>query len=262
MITHAKINLVLNILGKRPDGYHEVSTVYQQVEMHDTIEIEEHKDVLLECNHAFLVNPKNLCLIAANLLRKKYHVKEGAKIILEKNIPVAAGLSGGSSNAAVGLRLLNRHWDLKLSQEELLSVASELGSDVPFHILGGTCLGTGRGEQVKPVKPFPTMHCVIARPDFGVKTRDAYALVSSYGKDTIDTFLEKYDLNLLHNDFERFLFPKYPKLKDLKESLGKHALLSGSGSCVFGLFPTVKEAKEKAEELKGSYKDVWVTRTL
>ncbi|MDO8481347.1 MAG: 4-(cytidine 5'-diphospho)-2-C-methyl-D-erythritol kinase [Nanoarchaeota archaeon] len=262
MNSHAKINLVLDLLGKRPDGYHEVATVYQTVEMHDTIEVEASDELVLKCNLPFLVTPKNLCILAANLLRKKYNVKDGATITLEKKIPVAAGLAGGSSNAATVLRLLNRLWGLKLPQEELLKLASELGSDVPFHLIGGTCLGTGRGEQVKPLKPFPTQHCVIVHPGFGIKTKDAYKLVNAVGKDTTAAFIENYDLNLLHNDFEKFLFPPFKKLQELKSLLGPHALLSGSGSCVFGLFPTVSEAKEKAEELKKDYKDVWVTRTL
>ncbi|MBR9699592.1 4-(cytidine 5'-diphospho)-2-C-methyl-D-erythritol kinase [Candidatus Woesearchaeota archaeon] len=264
MKSYAKINLTLDILGKRDDGFHDVETVYQQVDLYDTIEIQEENGVKIKCNLEFLENEHNLAYQAAELLRKKYAVANGALITLTKRIPIGGGLSGGSSNAATVLRGLNALWDLHLSEDELIEIAKELGSDVAFHILGGTCLGKGKGERLEKIKDFPSYHVVIVYPGFHISTKKSYSQLDydQTGKiRATKRFMESYDPQYLHNDFEYSVFKGYPELGQLKKELGRNSLLCGSGSCMFGLFKEEKEAEEVAERLKHKYKDVFLCKT-
>src|SRR3989338_7883212 len=136
----AKINLTLDILGKRSDGYHEIKTVYQSIALHDFVEVEKHDNIILQCSINALQNKNNLAYKAADFLKRKFNISKGAKITITKNIPIGAGLSGGSSNAAAVLKELNKMWGLHLSEDDLMDIGKELGMDVAFHILGGTCL--------------------------------------------------------------------------------------------------------------------------
>ncbi len=255
MKSFAKINLTLDILGKRSDGYHEIRTIYQTMALHDTVEVEENEKIIFKCNIKKLQNKHNLAYKAAELLKKKFGVSKGAKITITKNIPAGAGLSGGSSNAAAVLKELNRLWELHLSDDELMEMSKELGMDVPFHIIGGTCLGTGRGEMIKKLPHLRRYYVVLVYPGFGKKTKEAYENLEQgeMGKaHSTDNFLKDYGLAFLHNDFEDSVFKTHPELKGIKEKLGPYSLLAGSGTSVFGMYERKEEAEKRAMLIKNA----------
>ncbi|MCK5282255.1 MAG: 4-(cytidine 5'-diphospho)-2-C-methyl-D-erythritol kinase [Nanoarchaeota archaeon] len=264
--SYAKVNLTLDILGKRNDGYHELETVFQQIELYDDVELEEIDEdkILIECNVKEIENEDNLAYKAASLLKEKYDVKKGIRIKIEKIIPIGAGLSGGSSNAAAVLKGLNSFWELGVDKKELISIGKELGMDVAFHILGGTCLGKGRGEILEKIKDLDKYHVIVVYPGFSINTKEAYSKLDydKIGKEkSSERFVEEYDTEYLHNDFEYSILEKYPEIRKLKEEIGESALLSGSGSSVFGLFKDENKAKAVYDELKRKYKEVFLTKT-
>ncbi len=265
--SYAKVNLTLDILGKREDGYHELETVFQHIDLYDEIELTEldSDEIEIECNIEQLQNERNLAYSAASLIKAKYNIENGVRISLKKNIPIGAGLSGGSANAAAVLKGLNLFWDLGLNKDELISLSKKLGMDVAFHILGGTCLGKGRGEKIEKIKDLEKYHVVLVYPGFNIKTKEAYSNLDhkEIGKEkSTGKFIEDYDISHLHNDFEYSIFDKYPKLEEIASKLGKNTLLSGSGSSVFGLFEDETEAKDVYDKLKKEHDNVFLTTTL
>ena len=177
---HAKVNLTLEVLGARDDGYHDVASIMQTVDLHDSLAIEPADEISLDCDQPELVTPDNLVLKAARLLKKTTGTDQGAHLVLEKEIPVAAGLGGGSSDAAATLHGLNRLWSLGLSVEELLPIAAQIGSDVPFFLYGGTAMVLGHGERVRPLPPADLKWLVLLTPSIQLpdKTRSIYAKLS------------------------------------------------------------------------------------
>lgn len=259
----AKINWSLRVLGKRADGYHEIDTVLQTVSLHDTITFEETNDdvIKLWCDdRAIPVDETNLVWRAAAALRKRYSIRRGVKIRLEKRIPAEAGLGGGSSDAAATLIALAHRWEIEGSAEDLLAVAESLGSDVPFFLYGGTARATGRGNMIESLENSPQKHLLVIKPNASISTAKAYstlnraALTSSDSKPILfrsqasDSFAS-IDLNSLHNDFESLVFQLEPEIERAKIALLKSgasaAMLSGSGSAVFGIFEN-QDAQERA----------------
>ena len=177
---HAKINLTLEVLGRRDDGYHDVASIIQTIDLHDTLSLEPSDDITLECDRPELESSDNLVLKAAALLREQTGCDKGARMVLRKVIPVSAGLGGGSSDAAAALTGLNRLWELGLSREELANTAAELGSDVPFFLYGGTAMVQGRGQRVRPLPPAGLKWVVVLSPAIDVpdKTATLYARLS------------------------------------------------------------------------------------
>lgn len=173
MRAHAKINLTLEVLGKRDDGYHDIASILQTVSLHDTLTFEESDGITLDCDRPELATPDNLVLGAAHLLRDFAGVSSGAAIHLDKKIPVAAGLGGGSSDAASTLLALNRLWGLELTNADLLPLAAQVGSDVPFFLYGGTGRVFGRGERVEPLPPADLRWAVILTPRIDVSNKTA-----------------------------------------------------------------------------------------
>ncbi len=173
MRAHAKINLTLEILGKRDDGYHDIASILQTVSLHDTLTFEESDGITLDCDRPELGTPDNLVLRAAHLLRDYAGVSIGAAINLDKRIPVAAGLGGGSSDAAATLLALNRLWGLELTNADLQPLAAQIGSDVPFFLYGGTGRVFGRGERVEPLPPADLRWAVILTPRIDVPDKTA-----------------------------------------------------------------------------------------
>lgn len=265
----AKINLHLQVVGRRPDGFHDLCTVFQTISLHDTIEISstESGDIVMTCGDSEIpVGEKNLVVRAAMALGQECKVRCGAKIHLEKLIPAPGGLGGGSSNAAVTLAGLNKVWNLGLSIEQLHPVASRLGSDVPFFLYGGTALGMGRGEVVEPISDFTAESMLIVTPNVAVATRDAFKRLSapsltnqeSKRKLQICRFdLESADFNYtaFKNDFETTVFAAYPEVDRVKNTLldlgARQALLSGSGGSVFAVFEK-EETRQAAVKALGN----------
>ena len=261
----AKINLALDVLFKRPDGYHEVNMVMQSIGLADTVTLAAgREDIAVTCNVPNLAcDSTNLAYRAAALLRDTLQVKAGAAIHLRKEIPLAAGLAGGSSNAAAVLAGLNRLWQLGLSQAELMTIGAALGSDVPFCLAGGTMRAYGRGELLERLPPLPPCYVVLAKPTVGVSTAWVY---SQYRAENVTchpditgmtAFLAAGDYGgvaaRLGNVLESVTLPAYPEVARIKESMlagGAAALMSGSGPTVFGLLTDGQEAVRLASRLK------------
>jgi|TARA_B110000116_G_C16764799_1_gene550254 4-diphosphocytidyl-2-C-methyl-D-erythritol kinase len=257
--TPAKVNLGLHILGKREDGFHELETLFQMVNWCDEIKIEcLSRGLELVCNQPDIPTDKgNLVIRAAHILQTRYPERcKGARIHLNKNIPHGAGLGGGSGNAAGVLLGLNFLWGLKLKREDLISVASELGSDVPFFLFSPCAIGRGRGEILEPVKNSIRFYVLMVYPGFAVPTASVYGNLKlkltkrENNISILKNFLLQSEFAQLgatwSNDLELFVFKEYPGLSGIKKEMlalgAKGALLSGSGSTVFGIFDNPETA--------------------
>jgi 4-diphosphocytidyl-2-C-methyl-D-erythritol kinase len=261
----AKINLGLEVIGKRGDGYHEVRTLLQAVDHYDVLELRSAPDgrVTLEGDDPTLSwGEDNLIFRAALLLKKNFRVSKGVEIRVTKTIPPGKGLGGGSSNAAMTLYALNKHWGLGLEKKALMDFGKELGADVPFFLEGGLCLGTGRGDDIVPVPDLDPVPCLLAFPDFSISTSSIYGQfqlpLTSHSKDSkIIRFLDDRELGSLENELEETVFRPHPQLKVIKNLFRDHgaelSLVSGTGSAVFGLFSEREKAEKVLEELGKSY---------
>jgi len=275
----AKINLTLAVLDKRPDGYHEVEMVMQSIALYDTLRIRSQKDgISLTVSGADLpLDENNLVWRAATLLQAKAKVKSGVHIHLAKRIPVAAGLGGGSADAAAALRALNMFWRLGLSQAEMMELGGALGSDVPFCIMGGTALARGRGELLTPLPPAPRLGLVLVKPPFSVSTAQTYAAYAgSTGRwrpdsKTMAAALFHGDVaaitRSLANDLETVTAVKHPEVRQIKDRLlaagAPGALMSGSGPTVFGLTGDIGAARLVAARYRRSPgEQVLVSQTI
>jgi 4-diphosphocytidyl-2-C-methyl-D-erythritol kinase len=265
--SYAKINWTLDVLFKREDGYHELRTTYQTVSLHDTLAITETDGPIeILCNDSRVpLDETNLAFKAAASLREATHTSKGARIEIEKRIPVAAGMGGGSSNAASALLALVKVWQVEIDDSELFRIAATLGSDVPFFLIGGTALGVGRGEQVYPIEQVYCQHLLLVNPGFAVSTRDAYEklsrLTSSEAASIIPfALLAAKGIRELplaaRNDLEAPVLAAYPEIAEVKRrllSLGaRHALMSGSGATVFGVFDNLKTAERSETEMRAA----------
>ena len=258
----AKINLFLEILGKRNDGYHEIETVMQEIDLVDNLQFEEIQEgVKLKCNDKNIPSDENnLVCKAANLILNECGIKKGVLISLEKNIPVGAGLGGGSSDAAATLKALNILWKIGLNDAELMEFAAKLGSDIPFFIKGKTSLCSGRGEKITPIEVKSEMNYLVIFPHVNISTTTIYRnLKIDLTKKIIDvsSFLDALkhrklaDISkLLYNRLEEVIFATYPDLLDVKSALDHFDFcglsVSGSGSAFFGLC----KDKQQAEAIK------------
>ena len=259
---YAKINLALEVLGKRPDGYHEVAMIMQSVSLHDTLILSlQESDITLICDRPELpCDHSNLAYRAAELLRREVGVARGVQIELTKRIPLAAGLAGGSTDAAAVLKGLNRLWGLALSPVELEQLAARLGSDVPFCLWGGTSLATGRGEMLTPLPDFTGHGVVLANPSLQVSTAWVYGnyrdAAGNRRRDisSLRHSIEQPDFSAvadtLFNDLETVTVPAYPQVAEIQEQLlqagAAGVLMSGSGPTVFALTPDYASAAELA----------------
>ena len=275
----AKINLLLDVLRKREDGYHDVEMVMTMVDLADRLEMEElPRDTIIISSQAGYIplDEKNLAFQAAKLIKERYEVKQGVYIHLDKKIPVAAGLAGGSSDAAATLRGLNRLWRLGISDEELQRLGAELGSDVPFCVTGGTAIARGRGEKLETIENPPQCWVVLAKPPINVSTADVYGrlraqhiqehpslarmLQAIQGQD-FHTLCES-----LGNVLEDVTLPMHPEVQQLKEAMEKlgaeGVLMSGSGPTVFGLVSKESKIARIYNGLRGFCKEVYAVRML
>jgi 4-diphosphocytidyl-2-C-methyl-D-erythritol kinase len=270
--SYAKINWSLHILGKRPDGYHEVRTILQTISLHDDLHFEESGDgaITLSCNDSNIpTGDENIIVRAARLLKDSYGVTKGVHIRLEKRIPAQAGLGGASSNAAISLLALAHIWNLEATAPELLEIATSLGADVPFFLTGGCALATGIGATIFHLPDGEVQHLLVITPNVGVATAKAYAAVSSTALTTMNTdpiLSNSHDetnsrdsvlwspYGNLINDFESVIFDIEPEIRRTKKNLlqaGAHgALLAGSGSSVFGIFADDKALQRGVKEIK------------
>lgn len=265
----AKINLGLDVLGKREDGYHEVRMVMQTIHLYDRVEIKKTRSphIHVETNLYYLpVNEDNLVYRAAKLMKDEFQIKEGVRIVLQKFIPVAAGLAGGSSDAAAVLVGMNRIFNLGLKQNKLMEIGLKIGADVPFCIMRGTALAEGIGEKLTALPPMPKCPVLIAKPAISVSTKAVYEGLKLYDGmehpdiDGVMEGIQQKDLkgvaSHMGNILETVTIPMYPVIEDIKklmlENGALNAMMSGSGPTVFGLFPNEKEIRRAYEALKQS----------
>ena len=257
----AKINLGIEVLGRRPDKYHEIRTLFQAIDFGDTLELLSRADgeiVLGGTDPAIPWDERNLILKAARLLKHEFGVAAGAEIWVDKRIPPGKGLGGGSSNAAMALQSLSRLWELDPGRARLHALAASLGADVPYFLEGGLCLGEGRGDVLTPLPDLPTLFGVLVLPSFPSLTAEVYARfpLTSHPEDSrINGFLERKDFGLLENRLEETVFNLFPRLETIKSFFCKNeavlSLVSGSGSAVFGLYRDRERARRARADWPG-----------
>lgn len=275
----AKINLSLDVLYKREDGFHEVEMIMTMVDLADRVTLtllEEDRILISSQVGSIPLDEKNIAFQAAKRLKQAYGVKAGVHVHIEKHIPVAAGLAGGSSDCAATLRGLNRLWQLNLSTDELLEHGAALGSDVPFCITGGTALATGRGEKLTPIAAPPQCWVVIAKPPINVSTQDVYRRLKADEIEqhpSIPAMMQAIDAQdyagvcaAMGNVLEAVTLPMVPDvahIKDVMLKLGADAaMMSGSGPTVFALADKEAKAQRISNGLRGFCKEVYVVRML
>ena len=274
--SYAKINLTLDITGKRDDGYHNVEMIMQTVSLFDLIIIDKTSgEIGISTNLKYLPNnDKNIAYKAVKLFREETGIRGGAKIIIHKNIPVAAGLAGGSGNAAAVLCALNLLYNTNLSAAELCSIGAKLGADVPYCIMGGTYLASGIGDVLEPLPRAPKAYILLVKPPVNVSTQAIYSEIDSVEilnrPDTaaMRAALSNDDLKAiagnLCNVMETVTQAQYPEIRGIKTKMISNgalgAVMSGSGPTVFGIFDDYMKVKASADSFSYQYKDVYVAR--
>ncbi len=266
MLSPAKVNLFLQVVGKRPDGYHDLVSLMCCIELYDTVSLTFGlKATTISCAHPEVPEDEtNLAYSAANCFFEKLKKNEGVAITIEKKIPVAAGLGGGSSNAASVLLGLNRHYNYPFSRDELMSLGLSIGADVPFFIFNQPALACGIGEKLEPYQLSEKLTFLLIYPGFGLATASVYKNLNlgltKCKKKLSYTLLKMQGFDVrshLCNDLETVVEPKYPDISAAKEALLSHgaigALMSGSGPTVFGLFSDPEKAREASHALKQNH---------
>lgn len=276
----AKINLTLDVVGKRENGYHDLEMIMQSINLYDTIYIRKTKvpGVRLKANYSWLpTNEKNIAYRAAQVFFEESGINGGVAIEITKRIPVAAGLAGGSTDAAAALVGLNRLYETHYSKEELMEMGLKLGADVPFCIARGTMLAEGIGEVLTPLTPMPHTYVVLVKPPISVSTATVYkslnletvkkhpqtqVVIEALQEGNVKKIAEHMD-----NVLEEVTIPMHAEIEEIKKNFMKHgaigSMMSGSGSTVFGLFQT-KEAANKAAryfKMQHNMREVYVTTT-
>lgn len=268
---HAKINLYLDVIGKRPDGYHEIETVFHSIGLHDDVTIRRRRDLAIQihCDHPLVpCDERNLAHRAARLLLDTMRHSSGVEISIEKRIPVAAGLGGGSADAAAVLWGMNQLFNFNLTPADLMRLGVKIGADVPFCILGGAAMGCGIGDLLTPLSPLADVWLVLANPGIEIPTAWVYQNVNlaltppEKNVKILTRCLQKGEgVNLsahLHNSLETPVFSKYPAVAALKQTLaacpGSYgALMSGSGATVFALIQSQYQANQAASTLNAHF---------
>ena len=266
---YAKINLGLDVLRRREDGYHDVKMIMQTIQMYDMLEMEksEQPGIHLTTNLSYIpVNENNLVYKAVKLLMDQYRIEEGITISLNKFIPVAAGMAGGSSDAAAALVGVNRIFQLGLTRQQLMELGVKIGADVPYCVMRGTALAEGIGEKLTALPPMPQCYVLIGKPGISVSTKFVYTNLN-LGPDThhpdIDGMIQALqdgDLygitDRMENVLESVTIPAYPVIETIKDHMKAHgavnAMMSGSGPTVFGIFDDKEKAEYACEKLRES----------
>ncbi len=266
---YAKINLGLDVIGKRDDGYHLVKMIMQNVDIYDTLTFEDEESgqiILTSGSDKVPADESNLVYKVAAQLKEKYGVKSGVKINLEKRIPVAAGMAGGSTDAAAAYLALNELWGLSLDKKSLCELAVKLGADIPYCILGGTALSEGIGEELTIIKDVPDFHLVVAKPAIDVSTGwvykelDSKEIKSHPDIDGIRGAIEDGDIykmcSLIGNVLETVTITKYEVIKDIEKILEDNgavkAFMTGSGPTVFAVYDDIEKARKGYDAVKNS----------
>lgn len=276
---YAKVNISLDIIEKRKsDGYHLLRMIMQNIDLYDDITIDKQKSgITIKCNKPYVpTDERNLAYKAAQLFKEKFNIEEGVAINIKKNIPVAAGLAGGSTDGAAVLKAMNEIFNVNASDEELMEIGLKLGADIPYCIKGGTALCEGIGEKVTILKPFKDKILVLVKPPFGVSTKFVYQefnlekvlnhpkteeLIQAMENDDLD-----YICSNMKNLLENVTLRKHKMIIGIKEEMKSHgakgAMMSGSGPTVFAIFDDMLKAQRCFEKMRDKYDDVFITRTI
>ena len=276
---YAKINISLDIVGKREsDGYHLLKMIMQNIDLYDEISVEKQKEgITISCNKNYVpTDSRNLAYKAASLFKETYNIEDGVHIDIVKNIPVSAGLAGGSTDAAAVLKLMNKIFEVNVSDEELMDIGLKLGADIPYCINGGTALCEGIGEKITTLQPFKDKILVLVKPSFGVSTKEVY---KSFNLDRVrvhpktENLIEAmendnlyYVANNMKNLLENVTLRKHNILIKIKEDMNRYgavgSMMSGSGPSVFAFFDDMLKAQRCYEKMKKYYREVFLTRTI
>ena len=277
--SRAKINLSIDVLGKREDGYHLVEMIMQTIDLYDIIKIKELKcnEIIIKSNSSDIpLDENNIVYKAAKLIKETFNINKGIEIFIDKYIPIAAGMAGGSSNAAAVLVGLNKLWNLQLSEEELKSLGFKLGADVPFCIVGNAALAEGVGEKLTYIKGLSKdVSILVCKPELFVSTKDVYGgldlnnlkqrpnnkLLIEYLK---DDNIEGVSNNMV-NVLETVTSKMHEEINDIEKIMNENkalgSMMSGSGPTVFGIYKNIEDALKGKKELLKKYKQVYVVNS-
>lgn len=275
---YAKINISLDIIGKREDGYHLLKMIMQSIDLYDLITVDKSKSgIYLSCNKSYIpTDDKNIAYRAAKLFMEEYNINGGVRININKNIPVAAGLAGGSTDGATVLRLMRDIYKPNILDSELERLAISIGADVPFCLNGGTVLCEGIGEIMTNIKTFKDKILIIVKPNFGVSTKETYRAfdlnkVAKHPEtEQLIEAIERDDLEFICDNMKNLLenvtLNKYPIIKQIKRELmtlgAKGTMMSGSGPTVFAFFDDMLQAQKAYDNLNITYKETFISRTI
>ncbi len=268
---HAKINLHLDVGARRPDGYHSLRTIFQEISLHDTLRVTRaKKEIFFTCSDKKLSGPDNLIVKALEMLRRELKTDAGARVHLIKRIPVGAGLGGGSSDAAAALMAGLELWgsstllrNKKKCAALLFPLAKKLGADVPFFLLGGTAKASGIGEELTPLPPQPKRWLVLVYPRVHVSTVEAYRLLDESRKKNSKS--QTLSSKQFFNSFEPVILKKYPAIAKAKQTLENAGctgvMMSGSGSAIYGFVFSPSTGRKIIKKLRHQHRDVYLCRT-
>ncbi|KEH97659.1 4-(cytidine 5'-diphospho)-2-C-methyl-D-erythritol kinase [Clostridium massiliodielmoense] len=275
---YAKINISLDVVGKREDGYHLLQMIMQRIELYDILDMTKNKSgINIKCNKSYVpLDERNLVYKAANLFLDTYNLKGGVDFNITKNIPVSAGLAGGSSDAATTLLAMRKLYNIDVTDDELCKLGLKIGADVPYCIKGGTALCEGIGEEVTKIKGFRGHILVLVKPNFGVSTKEVYKnldINKIYRHPDTEGLIKAVENNDLiyvsenmRNVLENVTLKKHTIIKEIKEKMIRNgalgSMMSGSGPSVFGFFNDILKAQRCYEHFKNKYNDVYITRTI
>ena len=275
---YAKVNITLDVVGKREDGYHLLKMIMQNIDIYDVITIEKiESGIEITCNKPYgPTDERNLAYKAAKLFKDTFNITSGVSINIKKNIPVAAGLAGGSTDCAAVLKIMNKLFQVNADNEKLMELGVKLGADVPYCIDGGTALCEGIGEVLTTLKPFKNHIIVLVKPPFGVSTKEVYknfdlGRVKNHPEtDKVIAYMNEDNLyevaKNMKNLLENVTLKKHKIISSIKsemESLGAiKAMMSGSGPTVFAFFDDMMKAQRCYDEMKKKYNDTFITRTV
>lgn len=276
--TYGKINLYLEVIKKREDGYHELQMVMQSIGLYDTVSLKEREadEIILYTNSPYIPKDEgNIGVQAAKLIKEEFQIEKGIEITIDKKLPVAAGLAGGSANAAGVLKGLNELWNLNLSEEKLRDLGLRLGADVPFSIMEGSAIAEGIGEKLTPIAGLKNTWLVLCKPGVSVSTPDVYKeldLSVLEKRPLAKEFLRaienrdlKFISNNMYNALESVTLHKHAVIRDIKQKMMQFnaigTMMTGSGPTVFGIFKDQERAKKAARNLKKYHHQTYVVNT-
>lgn len=275
--SYAKINLFLDVLNKRSDGYHNIKSVMQQIDLHDELQISKSESgIKISCdNNAIPLDERNTCYKAAVLIKEKFDIGTGLNIIIKKTIPDEAGLAGGSSNAAAVIKGIDKLWNLGMSIEEMKEIGVKIGADVPFCIKGGTCLCEGLGDKITELKPFIWENIIIIKPDFSISTPVAYKTLTDkeHNYHTYNKILDYINQSDYYktcisvaNTLELAALKLQPQISSIKEELKNSgaisSLMTGSGSAVYGFYSDKTSMLSAYDKLSKKYSKIFTSKTV